>query len=466
MLKPGRCRGREQALFDAAEKIEALEIAPIDGTGLGEPVERADAGREIVQTGEVFEITAVATEQDFTQVHEAVDRLSDGGEGAGCRALPMFHLAVVFESGDVVGGGLQAQDEAEFVIDLDRGFAETMPDAGPLDPRCELTADLLGELGSDPVAEEGGDVFGFDSEDGLPGKLLIEGFEDGWRAEHQIRGVLDLHETPMVGLSEHVEHRTALLGVPIEDATQHVGREAIGKGLCAPPVVDAQEGVVGKGETDPGGGELAGQPAMPVAIELEAERTPCRHAQIDQAQFGVDEVEVVVQAFAGIRPQEGAMRLFVVPGLIGVAGFHRRDDMDQAGMVAAHGKYLGDDVFLADVLLGKVFDGDASRTGQFGSAVAHPITKRFGKSRIVEDPDLPRRKKPHHPLGIAGPGQRAGDDDPVVAGEHPGEALAVTLRQRLPQPPLPLSTSPAPNYYPLWFRLGRLRIYKKATVRR
>ncbi len=149
-----------------------------------------------------------------------------------------------------------------------------MPDAGPLDPRCKLTADLLGDLGSDPVAEEGGDVFGFDSEDGLPGKLLIERFEDGWRAEHQIRGVLDLHETPMVGLIKHVEHRTALLGVPIEDATQHVGREAIGKGLRALPIVDAQESVVGQGETDPGGGELAGQPAMPVAIELEAERTP------------------------------------------------------------------------------------------------------------------------------------------------------------------------------------------------
>jgi hypothetical protein len=30
----------------------------------------------------------------------------------------------------------------------------------------------------------------------------------------------------MVGLSEHVEHRTALLGVAIEDAMQHVGRLA------------------------------------------------------------------------------------------------------------------------------------------------------------------------------------------------------------------------------------------------
>src|SRR6266850_1699195 len=74
-------------------------------------------------------------------------------------------LAVVLESRDLVGGGLQAQNEAEFVVDLDRGFAETMLDAGPRDARCELAADLLGELG---------DVFGFDGQDGLPGKLFIE----------------------------------------------------------------------------------------------------------------------------------------------------------------------------------------------------------------------------------------------------------------------------------------------------
>ena len=37
---------------------------------------------------------------------------------------------------------------------------------------------------------------------------------------------------------------------------------------------------------------------MSVAIELQAERAPSRHAQIDQAQLGVDEVEVIMQAFA------------------------------------------------------------------------------------------------------------------------------------------------------------------------
>jgi hypothetical protein len=76
-------------------------------------------------------------------------------------------LRVVLESRDLVGRGLKAQDEAEFVVDLDRGFAETMLDAGPRDARCELAADLLGELGSDLVAEKGGDVFGFDGQDGL-----------------------------------------------------------------------------------------------------------------------------------------------------------------------------------------------------------------------------------------------------------------------------------------------------------
>ena len=134
-------------------------------------------------------------------------------------------------------------------------------------------------------------MFGFDGQDGLPGKLFIEGFEDGWRAEHQISGVFDLHETPVVGLGEDVEHWTALLGIVIEDAMQVVGREGVGEGLRALPVVNAQKGVVGKGETDTGGGELAGQPAMSIAIELQTERAPGRHAQIDQAQLGVDEVE-------------------------------------------------------------------------------------------------------------------------------------------------------------------------------
>src|SRR3974390_2701836 len=108
----------------------------------------------------------------------------------------MFYLAVVLEGGDVVCGGLDAQDEGEFVVDLDRGFAETMLDAGALDAGGEPTADLLGESGRDFVAEEGSHVFGFDGQDGLPGQLFIERVEDGLRAGYQSGGARDMYHAP------------------------------------------------------------------------------------------------------------------------------------------------------------------------------------------------------------------------------------------------------------------------------
>src|SRR5215469_3912535 len=50
------------------------------------------------------------------------------------------------------------------VVELDRGLAKTMLDAGALDAGGELTADLLGQLGRDFVAEKGGHVIVWPSE--------------------------------------------------------------------------------------------------------------------------------------------------------------------------------------------------------------------------------------------------------------------------------------------------------------
>ena len=88
--------------------------------------------------------------------------------------MPVLHLAVVLEEGNIVGDGRHAQHEAELVVQLDRGIAEAMLDAGPFDAGGELAADLLGELGGDLVIEKGGDFFGLDREDSLPRQLLVE----------------------------------------------------------------------------------------------------------------------------------------------------------------------------------------------------------------------------------------------------------------------------------------------------
>jgi hypothetical protein len=44
----------------------------------------------------------------------------------------MFHFAVVLEKRDVIGGGLNAQYPAEFVVNLDTGRSHAVLDAAPL----------------------------------------------------------------------------------------------------------------------------------------------------------------------------------------------------------------------------------------------------------------------------------------------------------------------------------------------
>ncbi len=152
-----------------------------------------------------------------------------------------------------------------------------MLDAGAFDAGGELRADLLSQLRGDLATEEGGDLLGLDAQHRLTGELLVERRQRGCRAEHQVGRVFHLHQAPMVGLPEGVEHRAALPGIAVEHAMQAVGRELVGQSLGARPVVDAHEGVVGRDKTDPARRQAARQPAMAVAVELQAYRM-CRRS--------------------------------------------------------------------------------------------------------------------------------------------------------------------------------------------
>src|SRR4029077_14472037 len=113
-----------------------------------------------------------------------------------------------------------------------------------------------------------------------------------------------------------------------------VGRQPVGQILSALPVIDTNEGIVGGGEADAFCCQSTRQPAVTVAVELQAERCPCRHPQIDQAKLGIDEIEIVVETLAAVWPHEGLVRRLVVPRLVSAARLHRRDDMHQAGVFA------------------------------------------------------------------------------------------------------------------------------------
>ena len=63
------------------KKLRPRTVRPLTGRGWVRRSERPDAGREVVQSGEVFEVAAVATEQDVSEVGEAVDVLFDRSKG-------------------------------------------------------------------------------------------------------------------------------------------------------------------------------------------------------------------------------------------------------------------------------------------------------------------------------------------------------------------------------------------------
>ena len=386
----------------------------------------------------------------------------DRGQIAGGRPPAVFHFAVVLEGGDVVGGGLEAQDKCELVVHLDRRLAETVLDARAFDAGGEPAADFLSQLRGDLVAKKGGDVLGLDVEHGLTGELFIKRRQHRLRAEHQIGGIFDLHQTPVVGLPDHIQHWTALRRVTVEDAMQILWRQCIGQGLCALPIGDPDKGVVSHGKVETGGAQLTRKPAMAIAVELQAKRTPRRHPQIDQAELGIHKVEIIVQAFSTVRAQKVSVRPFVVPRLVAIARLHRRDHMHQARVRPASRQNLGHHVFLTDIALGDVLDGNAGSGGQPRRRLAHPVAQRRGKlRRIVEHPDAARVENPGHPFGEARSRQCAGDDDPVVARQNSSEPFTIPIRKQPRHVPL---RSAASVNLPLWLRLRRLRTIPKVPT--
>src|SRR5579862_4123892 len=89
---------------------------------------------------------------------------------------------------------------------------------------------------------------------------------------------------------------------------------------------------------------------MPVDINLQPDRAPSGDAHLAQPPAGIDEIEIVVQAFAVVGAQIGLARLLVVPGLIAATRLHSREDADQARMRAAPAQNLVHLLFLAETL--------------------------------------------------------------------------------------------------------------------
>ena len=98
-------------------------------------------------------------------------------------------------------------------------------------------------------------------------------------------------------------------------------------------------------------------------------------------------------------------------------------------MLAALLQHLGDNRLLADMALGDMLNRDPGFSGQRCRRLAHPIAQCHGKLRVVENTDLVGVEEPRHPVRVADGGERPGHHNPVVAGQHFRNSVAVAFHK-------------------------------------
>jgi hypothetical protein len=144
---------------------------------------------------------------------------------------------------------------------------------------------------------------------------------------------------------------------------------------------------IGHGVADAFRRQTSRQPVVAVAVELQAERRPGRDPQADQPERGIQEVELVVQAFTAVRSHERLAGSLVVPRPVAVAGFHRREDVHRAGMLAALLEHPRDNRFLANMALGDVLDRDPCFRGKRCRTVSNTIPQLPRELWVIKDAD-------------------------------------------------------------------------------
>jgi len=123
------------------------------------------------------------------------------------------------------------------------------------------------------------------------------------------------------------EKRVELFGPAVEDRDPGELRKAIGQALSGDGIVELGEGVVLLDEAELGLEHLLGQPVVAVDVDLDGEGKPSLETDVDQAKFGVEEIEVQDALRSAREGQTGSMA--GMRQLDGAAGFHAAENGDQ-----------------------------------------------------------------------------------------------------------------------------------------
>jgi hypothetical protein len=402
----------------SVEEIEAAIAAAIISDGLGHLFDVFVGRPGIVNGGDEIDIAAVCGTHQFSKHIQAVDAFGQRRKLRFAGAVAMFHPAVVFEKGNVVDRCFDTQHEAVLVVHFYCRRPHVMFNACSLYAGVEVIAHLALIMTVQFSSQKGGDIVGLDGMHGRSDQFIVDESKVLLTLENNVGGVFDLHNAPMIAILELLDGRTVTASVGIEYSVNASDIDVVGQLLRFLNVFDAHKTVVEHRRIDAFAGQLSRQLVVAVEIELETKRRPRRHSEIAQAKLGINEVEVVMQAFATVVFEECFVGCLVMPGLIARTGLHGREYMHKAGMRTA----LNDEVlyalFLAKIFLVDEVDGKAVLCGNRFGILPYLFSQRQCPLGIVENADAAECQKPRHSLRIAYAWNGAGQNNTVNTGNN------------------------------------------------
>src|SRR3954454_17198268 len=181
----------------------------------------------------------------------------------------MVYLAVVLEKAHIIDSGLDPQNQAELVVQLNRNWSHRMLDPRPFDANVETVPHFAFELGAEFAAENRCDVVGLDGVNSGARQVLVHSLQVRLFAENDIGGVLALVCAPVISSREIAINRTVPARELVQLSVDTFGCPSIGDPLGAWPVRDLNKGVVDEPIFDSLLTDSTGLPVMAVAVDLQ-----------------------------------------------------------------------------------------------------------------------------------------------------------------------------------------------------
>jgi len=182
---------------------------------------------------------------------QTIDGLFQRGHLEGLGPIPLFYRPVVLKKGDIRDRHLNAEDEPEFVIEFQAHRAHVVFEPGAFEAGGEGGPECLVIPPRQLAAQEGGHILGFDGMDGSPAQDLIEIRERVPTGKENVRGILHLHETPVILHAESPEDWTILGGKLVQGPMEQGHLPGISELLGAGKIGEHGEGIIRELVGDP-----------------------------------------------------------------------------------------------------------------------------------------------------------------------------------------------------------------------